>query len=553
MTTQPSMTQSSFPTRAARSRLWRPTVSPAMLNIAVALFIMAVDNRTFWQRGHAIFDESVPSLMMFGGAVWALTLFLLTLFGFRWALKPVAIFALLLSAVTSYFMDTLGVMIDRDMIQNTMTTTVNESRHLMTPDFMLHVLLWGLVPAAIVLWIRIRPSRFGRDLLGWAGMSVASLALVAGLVAINFKTFSAVLRERKELIGSYQPGAPLGGAVQYADMMMKTRDVTVTPLGLDAVKGPLLLGAGKPVLTVLVVGETARAQNFGLDGYARDTTPELAARDVINFPDVSSCGTATAVSMPCMFSALGRKRYSYERGIGSENLLDVLSHAGVKVKWWDNNTGDKGIADRVDSAAVAKLVPPCDGECTDEVFLDLVRREMADMTEDTVLVLHQIGSHGPAYHLRYPKDREHFTPACHSAEFAKCTGDEIINGYDNSILYTDHVLASTIDLLAGQDRVIPALLYVSDHGESLGENGLYLHGAPYFMAPATQTHVPMVLWLSQAYIAAFGTDTSCLRTEAAQPASHDNLFSSVLGLMNISTSAKGVGADLISGCRKTTS
>jgi lipid A ethanolaminephosphotransferase len=178
---------------------------------------------------------------------------------------------------------------------------------------------------------------------------------------------------------------------------------------------------------------------------------------------------------------------------------------------------------------------------------------MAGMAEDTVLVLHQIGSHGPAYHLRYPKDREEFTPACHSAEFAECTGAEIVNAYDNSILYTDHVLASLIDLLAGQDKVIPALLYVSDHGESLGENGLFLHGAPYFMAPATQTQVPMVMWLSKAYTAAFGVDTACLRTEAAQPASHDNLFSSVLGLMDIGTSAKGVGADLISACRNAAS
>jgi lipid A ethanolaminephosphotransferase len=541
------------PKPAPFARRWRPSVSPAVMNIAVASFIMLADNRTFWRRGVEIFDESRFSLAMFGVAVWGLTLFLMTLFGFRWLRKPVAVFLLLVSAVTSYFMDTLGVMIDRDMIQNAATTTVNESKHLLTPDFMLHVLLWGLLPAAIVLWVRVRPRGFRRDLLGWAGMSVASLALVLGLLAINFKTFSAVLRERKELIGSYQPGAPLGGAFQYADMMMKSRDVTVAPLGLDAAKGPQLRDAGKPVLTVLVVGETARAQNFGLNGYARDTTPELAARDVINFPDVSSCGTATAVSMPCMFSALGRARYSYERGKGNENLLDVLNHAGVKVTWWDNNTGDKGVADRVESAAVTAVVPPCDGECTDEVFLDLVRRRMAEMTEDTVLVLHQIGSHGPAYYLRYPKDRERFTPACHSAEFAECTGEEIVNAYDNSILYTDHTLAALIDLLAGQDKVIPALLYVSDHGESLGENGLYLHGAPYFMAPATQTHVPMMMWLSDAYTAAFGVDTACLRAEALKPASHDNLFSSVLGLMDITTSAKGVGADLISACRKTAS
>ena len=228
----------------------RAGLSPTTLNLAVAAFIMAVDNRTFWSRGVAIFDESWLSLVLFGGAVWAMTLFLLTLFGFRWLQKPVAVFALMLSAVTSYFMDTLGVMIDRDMIQNAVTTTVAESKHLLTPDFLLHVLLFGVLPSVLVLAVRLRPSGFWRNALGWAGMTLASFALFAGLLAVDFKTVSAVLRERKELIGSYQPGAPLGGAVRYAKMMLKSQTVSLAPLGTDAVKGPLLRAAGKPAAEI---------------------------------------------------------------------------------------------------------------------------------------------------------------------------------------------------------------------------------------------------------------------------------------------------------------
>jgi len=166
-----------------------------------------------------------------------------------------------------------------------------------------------------------------------------------------------------------------------------------------------------------------------------------------------------------------------------------------------------------------------------------------------VLVLHMIGSHGPAYHLRYPPEFERFTPACKTAEFAKCTPQEIANAYDNTILFTDHILSQTIDLLAAQTRVIPAVIYASDHGESLGEDGLYLHAAPWFMAPEVQTKVPMVLWLSDAYKATFQLDAACLAAKAALPTSHDMLFHSVLGLMDIQTETRDPALDLTTDCR----
>lgn len=530
----------------------RPAISAAWLNIIVSGYIMAACNATFWRRGYDIFDGNLTRQLVFGAAIWAVTLLTVTLFGFRWLQKPVLIGLLVLSSVTSYYMDTLGVVIDRDMIQNAATTTFTESRHLITPGFIGHVLVFGLLPAALVVWLRVRPRRFWRDLGGWVALSLASVALFAGLLMTDFKAYAAVLREHKDLAWSYQPGAPLAGAFSYAKMMAKAQDIVVAPLGRDAIKGPLLSAAVKPVLTVIVAGETARAQNFGLNGYGRDTTPELAARGVINFTDVSSCGTATAVSLPCMFSSLGREDYSFEGGIGNENLLDVLSHAGVRVEWWDNNTGDKLIAKRVSRRSMTAMTDPVHcgaGECTDAIFLDFLAETAATMIDDTVVVLHQIGSHGPAYYLRYPPEYERFAPACNSAEFDKCTPAEITNAYDNTIAFTDHVLASTIDMLKAQERVIPALIYVSDHGESLGESGLYLHGAPYFMAPEHQTKVPMLMWLSPAYTETLAVDTACLGAKTGQPLSHDNLFHSVLGLLDIQTAARQPGLDLLADCR----
>lgn len=532
--------------------LRRPELPGWALNMLVALFIMAAYNKTFWQRGFAIFDGHLPRLAVFGVAIWALTLLTLAFFGFRWLQKPVLAGLLILSAVTSYYTDTLGVMIDRDMIQNVMKTTVNESKHLVTLGFVANDVFWGLLPAAVVMWIKVRPRPFWRDLMGWAATVVFAFALLVGALFSDFKAYSAVLREHKELIGSYQPGAPISGTFRYAKLMMRSRNIVVAPLGRDAVKGPLLSAAKKPVLTVLFTGETARAQNFGLNGYERDTSPELAARNVINFPDVSSCGTATAVSVPCMYSQFGRSAFSHEKGIGNENLLDVLHHAGIEVEWWDNNTGHQGNAKRLPNRMMSAQDDPeacATGECTDQVFLDLLAGKIDGLTEDTVLVLHMIGSHGPAYFLRYPPEFERFTPACQTPEFAKCTSEEIRNAYDNTMLYSDHILAQTIDMLSAQDKVIPAMFYVSDHGESLGEDGLYLHGAPYFMAPETQTRVPMVMWMSDEFKQTMALDEACLRDAATRSASHDNVFHSILGLMDVTTGVRDDALDIVGACR----
>lgn len=530
----------------------RPVIGALPYSLSVTAFIMAADNLTFWQRGWEIFDGNLRQLAGWGLAVSMLTLLTLTLFGFRWLLRPMAAVLLILASVTSYYMDSLGIVIDREMIQNAMLTTVTESKHLITVHFLIHVAIWGLLPAAAALWVTVKPTGFFTNLWRWTLTLILTLAVFTGALFSDFKAYSAVARERKELLASYQPGAALGGAARYAKMMLKAKDVTVAPLGQDARKGPLITALTKPVLTVVFVGETARAQNFGLNGYARPTTPELAQRDVINFTDVTSCGTSTAVSVPCMMSNLTRDGYSYDASIRQENLIDVLHHADVDVLWWDNNTGDQGTAQRIAQprrmTAADDATACTTGECTDAVFLKPLQDTLPKITRDTVLFLHMIGSHGPSYFLRYPASAEHFTPACQTPEFADCTTEEIVNAYDNSIRFTDQVIAQTIDLLAAQSDVVPAVLFLSDHGESLGEDGLYLHAAPYFMAPETQITVPMIMWMPDSYAQAFKVSRPCLEAKASQPQSQDSLFHTVLGLMDIQTELRIPALDLMS-CR----
>jgi lipid A ethanolaminephosphotransferase len=534
----------------------RPELSPAVLNALVATYLMALCNATFWGHLFRIFEGRTVTALVFAGAVWALMLLVISILALRKAQKVVLVALLMIAGITSYYVDVLGVVVDRDMIQNAMTTTFAESKHLITLQFIGHVVLYGVIPSALVLWVRIRRAPILRAAMGTGIVAAVSAALLVGLLFTNLKAYSTVLRADKELMGAVQPLAPMSGALRYAKMMFKSTQIVVQPTGRDAASGPYLAKADKPVLMVIVAGETGRAQNWSLSGYARETNAELKKRDIVYYPNATSCGTATATSLPCMFSPLTKDEYSYEGGLSNENLLDVLMHAGFDVEWWDNNTGDKNIGDRLPVRPHTMKADDgaefCFPECIDGVFLKKLQDKADTITKNTVIVLHQIGSHGPSYWLRYPADRELFTPACKTPELTECSSEEIVNAYDNTIAYTDVFLAQVIDLLQASDRVIPAMYYVSDHGESLGEGGLYLHGTPYFMAPDYQTSVPMVIWMSDRFRASLGVDADCLKAKAAEAVSHDNLFSTVLGMMDVTTTAKEDALDLAGTCRQVT-
>ncbi|MEY4982322.1 MAG: hypothetical protein RIR62_588 [Pseudomonadota bacterium] len=533
----------------------RPELTRLTLNLIVTAYLLSALNGGLWSRMAAVFDGSPLALAGFALAVAGLTMVTLSLVSLPRLHRPALAALILVAAGADYFQRAYGILIDREMIQNAMLTTATESKHLMTADLALHLGLFGLLPAALVFVPRIRPVALRHVLWRYPLMLALSFGVLAGALMSDFKTYSAAVREHRDMMGAYQPGATLAAAARYAKLRYFTTRIVTAPFGRDATPGPFLAAAPKPVLLVVFAGETARAQNFGLNGYGRDTTPELAKLDVVNFPDTWSCGTSTAVSLPCMFSALGQEGYSQQAALAQENLLDVLSHAGLDVQWFDNNTGDQGIGKRTGSSRIDATVDPAacaGGECTDAALLPILQRTMQAMTRDTVLVLHMIGSHGPAYYLRYPPEEARFTPDCRSASFADCTGEEIVNAYDNSIRFTDHVLGRAIRMMGAQDRVIPAMVFMSDHGESLGEGGLYLHAAPMFMAPDTQRKVPFVIWLSEGYQATMGVSHECLARKAAQPQSHDVLFHTVLGLMDIRTTVRGTDLDLTADCRETT-
>ncbi|MCA1366939.1 phosphoethanolamine transferase [Bradyrhizobium sp. BRP14] len=535
-------------------RIRRPEIGSIALSAIVTLYLLLLTNNSFWSHAIVYFDRAWPGLLSLGAALCLTAFAVLTSLSMKYVMKPVIILLIVISAAAAYFTDSFGVVIDKGMIGNAAVTTGAEASHLLTGSLLLHLALYALIPSLLIIWIKVRHRRFlAKAAVNFLFIAPA-LVLSGALIYANFATIAYALREHRDLMVRFNPAGPVTSAVRYALSTYRERNLVVQPLGTDAKGGARIANAGKPVVVVVVAGETARAMNFSLNGYHRETNPELKALEVVNYRDTTSCGTATAVSLPCMFSVYPRKQYSDWKARSTENLVNVLTHAGVSVTWWDNNTGSKGIADLISFASMTrqKDSPLCkNGECLDEIFLDELDRKLGATTANSVIVLHQLGSHGPSYYLRYPEAFRRFTPDCRTAELMRCSTEEIVNAYDNTILYTDHILASVARLLEKhQDRIAGAMIYMSDHGESLGENGIYLHGAPYAIAPKEQTQVPFLAWFSEPYQAAMGIDTGCLAQEADEPRSHDNLFHTVLGMMDVRTKVYNRDLDAFAACTR---
>jgi lipid A ethanolaminephosphotransferase len=327
-------------------------------------------------------------------------------------------------------------------------------------------------------------------------------------------------------------------------------------LGRDAKVAALKPGE-KPPLLLLVLGETARMGNFGVNGYERPTTPELAKENIVSLKGVMSCGTSTATSVPCMFSHLGKEEFESRKN-NYESLIDVLNHAGLAVLWIDNQSGCKGVCERVPQVLTKELKHPTlckDGECFDEIMLQEIDQRIQALPAErrakgVVIVMHQMGSHGPAYYKRVPDNFKKFQPECKSNALQECSREQVVNSFDNTILYTDYFLAQAIQWLKKSEATAaPALLYVSDHGESLGENNLYLHGLPYRVAPDVQKRVPWITWLSPRFEKQSGLINTCLKNKTDTALTHDNYFHSVLGLMNVSSEVYQEKLDVHASCR----
>lgn len=532
---------------------WRPEIGSRAASLLVGLWMLVTCNFTFWPMAFKDFGGWNGVFISFALSISFLLLSGLLALSVKYLFKPLAFMLLLTAAAASFFTDTFGTIINEQMIDSAMSTNAREAGPLLSARFLTHIGFYGLLPIALLALVRLRHENIWGKIRSNMRLLVPMLVATGIMVYANLGTFIVTIRQDHLLMQTLNPVAPISAAWNYAHTKLVTANIVAAPIGTDARPGNLIAASAKPVLTILVTGETARAMNFSLNGYARKTNPRLEKLDIINYPDVTSCGTDTATSVPCMFSIFNRVDYSEGRAKGTENVLDVIRRAGMDALWWDNNTGSKGVADRSTFVPLMDTSDPVncpDNECRDTVFLGKLDDTLETLNRNTVLVLHQIGSHGPAYYRRYPDSLATFKPDCRTTDLPKCSLEEVANAYDNSILATDDFLASVIELLRKhEDRVTGAMLYVSDHGESLGENGLFLHGAPYAFAPKEQTHVPMISWFSQSYLKLMGLDRGCLAAEAAKSYSHDNWFHTALGMLDVQTSVYNEDLDMFRACR----
>ncbi|MDK9606717.1 phosphoethanolamine transferase EptA [Lelliottia wanjuensis] len=496
-----------------------------------------------------LFAASVP-LVLFCG--WVIVFSLLNIPFIR---KPLMILLTLGCAGATYFMYTYGAVIDQNMMVNVFETNSQEATALVTPQMLLWIAAIGLIPSIVLMFVRIRSGKWWYTLLMRVAAILGALMVIILVASVFYKDYASLFRNNKSIVKMVTPANYVSAIAKYSKNRWFAGDQTLVRIGQDAQKGPVILAQKKKTVLVLVVGEASRAENYSLNGYARDTNPQLKKQNMINFPQASSCGTETAVSLPCMFSNMPRKNYDADLARHQEGLLDVLAHAGVNLLWRENDGGCKGACDRIPHTDMTqwKLDEFCkDKSCIDDVNLHRLDNVLDGLKQDSVLVIHLMGSHGPAYYQRYPKEYRQFTPTCDTNQIQDCDHQALMNTYDNTILYTDSVVSKTIDALkARQTTMNTALIYLSDHGESLGENGLYLHGTPYLIAPSQQTHIPFMFWLSPDYVNSYSINEPCLRDQAAKTAvSQDNLFSTVLGMMNVKSAVYQPQMDIINTCRK---
>ncbi|MEP7302592.1 MAG: sulfatase-like hydrolase/transferase [Caldimonas sp.] len=544
------------------SFLLRPR-SPRTVVVWLALWLAIVGNlalwRELWRLGGAGPQAILLCLGVFVFVFTATTaLMSLTAWGRWW--KAVWIAILVAAGIAQHFMLSYGVVMDTTMLANTMQTDPREVRDLLGRTFAGNLLLVVALPAVLLALVPVRRTAWWPQLWKNAALFAGALAATALAMFAMYGPVAPLVRNNMHLRYIVNPIAGLSAAAWVGIGPLFKKSKALVPIGAGVALGPSYASRAPPPLLVLVVGETARADHFALNGYPRPTTPELGALDVLSFREVRSCGTDTRASVPCMFSPLGKAGFE-KRKAEHENLLDLLQAAGLAVLWIDNQAGCKEVCARVPTASTADL--PADaaarlcsnGECFDDALLVGLDERIARLPEErrrrgVVLAMHQMGSHGPAYFKRSPPALKRFLPECTNPTLGQCEQAQVINAYDNTIATTDHFLAATIAWLKGRTGVAPGLLYMSDHGESLGELGLFLHGLPYAIAPDAQKHVPFVAWFGDALLARRALDAACLRGRLDLPLSHDNLFHSVLGLLDVVSPTYQPGLDAFAPCRK---
>jgi lipid A ethanolaminephosphotransferase len=492
---------------------------------------------------HATSWSGLLNLLVLTGLQAALMVMVLTavsLLSLRLT-KAVCIALLLGNALALYFINTYNVMLDKTMMGNVFGTDRQEAFELFHPRLVAYLLLLGVLPG----WIVVKTAIVGSSRLKRLRLLAITGVLGCIVVYAGSSTWLWFDQQARPLGGLMLPWAYLANSARYLEGRADANR-TQEPLP------PLHFTAAHPerkTIVVLVIGEAARASNFALYGYSRDTNPELAKAGVIALPDAHACATYTTAAIRCMLSYMGSDAPARA---SQETLPNYLQRHGVEVIWRSNNWGEPPLKielfQRADDIRKACTGTGCKRLGHDEALLYRLKEMLTSSTSRRIfVVLHQAGSHGPTYYRKYPAAFGRFQPVCESVDLSECSQQSLVNAYDNTIVYTDHFLAETIRILQAVPKSASAMIYVSDHGESLGEHGFYLHGAPNSVAPDVQRVVPFLVWMSPAFRESRQVTAKGMLAKA--PFGDDNIFHSVLGAFGGSSAVYKPRLDLFSHAR----
>lgn len=397
--------------------------------------------------------------------------------------KVLFVILFVINAIAVYFINTYSIIVDESMMSNVFNTNYEESSSYFSFKLILYVLFLGILPSWYIVKAKIIKPTFKRF---FSTLGLTLLFMVV-MVFVNATNWLWIDKNSKYLGGLAMPWSyAVNTSLYYVHKYQENRKEILLP---DAT-----IKDNEKAVVVLVIGESARSQNFSLYGYAKNTNPLLSKMEnLFHFP-ATSCATYTTAAVKCILE-------HENTGDLYEILPNYLHRNDVEVIWRTTNSGEPPV--HIEKYQTADyLREKCEGEgCNyDEILLAGLKEEILASTKNKVLViLHTSTSHGPTYNKKYPPAFEQFKPVCTSVELANCSREELINAYDNTIVYTDYMLHKTIETLKELSEYKRMMLYVSDHGESLGEKNLYMHGLPMSLAPKEQYDVPFIVWLSDDY------------------------------------------------------
>lgn len=468
-------------------------------------FNFVFDNASYQSLHGAILITSLFALVIIANyLVFYLFFSLNYLFG-----KIITSVFFIINAVSVYFINTYSVIIDESMVGNILNTNFDESSSFFSYKLVLYLLVFGILPSILLFKLKIRKISF-RDFFK---NTLISFGLILIFVVANASNVLWVDKHSKVLGGlampwSYTVNIPRYYIHKYQENEKEIMlpDATITN--------------NEKSVVILVIGESARSKNFSLYGYDKNTNPLLSQTENLYHFNATSCATYTTAGLKCLLEHQNTSELY-------EILPNYLDRNDVAVIWRTTNWGEPPV--HIEKyQKVEDIAPNCkDDKCNyDEILLKDLKDEIVNAKQNKVLIiLHTSTSHGPTYSKKYPKEFEIFTPVCHSVELAKCSNQELVNAYDNTIVYTDYILHSIIDELKDLKDYKSTMIYVSDHGESLGEKNLYMHGVPMSIAPKEQYEIPFIVWVSE----------NSKQLKDQDQLSQNHVFHSVLNFLSVSS------------------